>query len=302
MPRIFLLFALVLFTVPTPPALAQTRTYTCEQLGTWENAQTLFENPESGLGYLDTDGDGIACPDLPNGPAVAFFNNNQLPPGVVPATLEWVTDGDTIKVTMNGVTSPVRLILIDTPETKDPNDPVECFGAEASYFLRTLLTNSTAQLYLEKDVSNTDRYDRLLRYAWLQYESGAVVMVNEAIVRSGYGVLSTWPPDVKWEEPIREAQQFAYRHRLGLWAKCGGADTPLDQSAQATFPSGNSNTGLGIAAAGGGSCEAAYPDICIPLNSPDLDCGDIRDRRFRVLAPDPHNFDSDMDGIGCESG
>ena len=48
-------------------------------------------------------------------------------------------------------------------------------------------------------------------------------------------------------------------------------------------------------------CEPAYPDVCIPPAPPDLDCGDIEERGFRVLAPDPHRFDRDHDGIGCES-
>ncbi|MGF1646520.1 MAG: hypothetical protein ACFCVF_06330 [Kineosporiaceae bacterium] len=48
-------------------------------------------------------------------------------------------------------------------------------------------------------------------------------------------------------------------------------------------------------------CDAAYPDVCIAPPPPDLDCGDIPHRRFRVLAPDPHNFDSDRDGVGCEN-
>ncbi len=47
-------------------------------------------------------------------------------------------------------------------------------------------------------------------------------------------------------------------------------------------------------------CDAAYPDVCIPSPPPDLDCADIPHRRFRVLAPDPHRFDGDKDGIGCE--
>lgn len=48
------------------------------------------------------------------------------------------------------------------------------------------------------------------------------------------------------------------------------------------------------------NCSPAYPDICIPPAPPDLDCGDIMERRFRVLQPDPHRFDGDKDGIGCE--
>jgi micrococcal nuclease len=48
------------------------------------------------------------------------------------------------------------------------------------------------------------------------------------------------------------------------------------------------------------NCSPAYPDVCIPLAPPDLDCGDISARRFRVLQLDPHRFDGDKDGIGCE--
>lgn len=48
------------------------------------------------------------------------------------------------------------------------------------------------------------------------------------------------------------------------------------------------------------NCDPAYPDFCIPKNSPDLDCPDVTQRRFRVLPPDPHGFDRDEDGIGCE--
>jgi len=48
------------------------------------------------------------------------------------------------------------------------------------------------------------------------------------------------------------------------------------------------------------NCSSAYPDVCIPPPPPDLDCGDIEHRQFRVLEPDPHRFDGDKDGIGCE--
>ena len=48
-------------------------------------------------------------------------------------------------------------------------------------------------------------------------------------------------------------------------------------------------------------CDPSYPDVCIPSPPPDLDCGEISQRNFRVLQPDPHNFDGDKDGIGCES-
>jgi hypothetical protein len=49
------------------------------------------------------------------------------------------------------------------------------------------------------------------------------------------------------------------------------------------------------------NCDPSYPDVCIPPAPPDLDCPQIPFRHFRVLAPDPHRFDGDHDGIGCES-
>ena len=48
-------------------------------------------------------------------------------------------------------------------------------------------------------------------------------------------------------------------------------------------------------------CDSSYPDACIPSPPPNLNCGDISDKRFEVLSPDPHGFDRDGDGIGCES-
>ena len=49
------------------------------------------------------------------------------------------------------------------------------------------------------------------------------------------------------------------------------------------------------------NCDPSYPTVCIPPPPPDLDCGDIPYRNFTVLPPDPHRFDADNDGIGCES-
>lgn len=52
---------------------------------------------------------------------------------------------------------------------------------------------------------------------------------------------------------------------------------------------------------GGDGCDPSYPGVCIPPSPPDLDCPDVSFRRFRVVAPDPHGFDGDQDGVGCES-
>ena len=56
-----------------------------------------------------------------------------------------------------------------------------------------------------------------------------------------------------------------------------------------------------IPAAPSGNCDPSYPTTCIPPAPPDLDCSDISGRRFAVVPPDPHGFDGDNDGVGCES-
>ena len=82
--------------------------------------------------------------------------------GVVEATVVRVIDGDTIEVEIDGTSYRVRYIGIDTPETVHPQKPVECFGKEASEKNRELVEGKRVRL--EKDVSDTDKYGRLLRY------------------------------------------------------------------------------------------------------------------------------------------
>lgn len=294
-----LIVVLGLLAARVPAGSARAQVISCADLGVYEYAQSLYDADPAAWAALDPDGDGVACPELPHGVAPALWTDS-IPAGAEPATLLRVVDGDTIEVEVGGVVERVRLILVDTPETMDPNNPVECFGTEATAFTGWLF-GIGAPLWLETDVSERDRYDRLLRYAWLDFGGGTVVQVNEAIVRSGYGVLATFPPDVAYVDRMRDAQEFARRHQLGLWPACGGADTPLGIAAE---PAPAPSSGLGIASSGGGSggdaCDPAYPDLCIPPGSPDLDCGDIPERRFTVLPPDPHRFDGDQDGIGCE--
>jgi micrococcal nuclease len=273
-------------------------------------AQSVYEADPSRYAVLDPDGNGRACEELPPGAAPALWTN-EIPAGAVPATLASVTDGDTIRVLLNGGNEPVRLILIDTPETNDPNNPAECFGSEATAFLAWLL-GLGGTLYLEPDVTDRDRFDRLLRYAWLDFGGGEVYLVNEAMARSGYAAQATFPPDVKYETQIREAAAFAREHGYGLWAACQ-TDAEGDTNeltgtqgivaAPAAQPEPVQAAPAAAPAPASGECDPSYPDVCIPplWVGGDLDCGQIAFRRFAVIPPDPHNFDGDVDGVGCES-
>ena len=122
-----------------------------------------------------------------------------------------VVDGDTIKIE-GGQT--VRYIGIDTPETVHPQKTVECFGREASNKNKELVEGKFVQL--EKDVSEVDKYGRLLRYI---YVDG--VFANELLVKEGFAHASSYPPDVEYQDLLNSAQQEAQEQNKGLWAGCG---------------------------------------------------------------------------------
>ena len=131
-----------------------------------------------------------------------------------------VIDGDTIEIEGG---KRVRYIGIDTPETVDPRKPVQCFGKEASSRNKKLVEGK--KVYLEKDISETDKYGRLLRYIWIDN-----VLVNELLVREGYAYSSSYPPDIKYQENFDEAQRLAKKENKGLWSTCSLMGVTLNKS------------------------------------------------------------------------
>ena len=134
------------------------------------------------------------------------------------ATIEYVVDGDTVDMIIDGVEERVRLIGIDTPETKKANTPIQCFGPEATAFTQSLLPEGTA-VYLERDVEARDVYGRLLAYAYVA-ETGS--FVNLEIVRAGYAQPLTIPPNVAHSTEFVDAARTAEHDNVGLWAACNG--------------------------------------------------------------------------------
>lgn len=133
-----------------------------------------------------------------------------------------VIDGDTIEVTHAGRKEKVRLLGIDTPETKDPRKPVQCFGAEASAHTAELLPPGT-EVILVADVERRDRYDRLLAYV---YRFSDHLFVNLELAREGYADLLTYPPNVAHTAELSAAVAEARRDQRGLWQACGGPGRP----------------------------------------------------------------------------
>ena len=132
-------------------------------------------------------------------------------PGHVTATVVDIVDGDTIKVEIDGQPHTVRYIGINAPEISSPGSGSEAFGPEASAKNKELVGGRVVEL--EKDVSETDKYGRLLRYVWM-----GDVMVNSEMVRLGYAQVSTHPPDVKYQERLLRLQHEARADCRGLWA------------------------------------------------------------------------------------
>lgn len=126
-----------------------------------------------------------------------------------------VIDGDTIEIEGG---QKVRYIGIDTPETVDPRRPVGCFGKEASEENKSLVEGKNVTLV--KDVSDTDKFGRLLRYVYISTEGGNAIFVNDHLVRSGFARASTYQPDVKYTDRFLHAEKEARENGRGLWQKC----------------------------------------------------------------------------------
>lgn len=122
-----------------------------------------------------------------------------------------VIDGDTIEVDIEGRLYKVRYIGIDTPETVHPTRGEEPYGKEACDKNKELVEGKIVEL--EKDVSETDKYGRLLRYV---YVDG--LFVNAELVRLGYAQVATYPPDVKYQDLFLQLQREAREAGRGLWA------------------------------------------------------------------------------------
>jgi micrococcal nuclease len=154
---------------------------------------------------------------------------DQEPTGYEEGVVVRAIDGDTIEVRITAsVPGPgagntpvgeivgVRLLGIDTPESVDPNSPVECFGMEASAATEALLEGRTVRLV--KDIEDQDSFGRQLRYVYMGHE-----MVNARLVVNGYASTLTYPPNVRHAALFSHLQRDARTRQRGLWddGACG---------------------------------------------------------------------------------
>lgn len=130
----------------------------------------------------------------------------------ISATVTKVIDGDTIKVKIDDEKYTVRMIGVDTPESVHPNKVKNTpFGKIASEYTKTRLLDK--QVELQKDISGTDKYGRLLSYVYIDSK-----MFNEELVENGYAKMATFPPDVNNVEKFKKLQEKAKKENKGVWS------------------------------------------------------------------------------------
>ncbi|MEI8398681.1 MAG: thermonuclease family protein [Ilumatobacteraceae bacterium] len=140
------------------------------------------------------------------------------PDGRVHGVITHVTDGDTVSVRLGGTTEKIRLIGVDTPETKHPTKPVGCWGPEASAHTTALLPVGT-DVYIVRDAEARDKYKRLLAYV---YRTADNLFVNYELIAGGWGVPLSISPNTAFETDFASAAYSAQQANLGLWAHCRG--------------------------------------------------------------------------------
>lgn len=153
---------------------------------------------------------------------VKGVEGQKLPQDVKQAEVHKIVDGDTIEIVYppDDWWYKVRIVGINAPESVKPNTPVQCYGKESSHRLAEIIPVG-ATVYLERDVSDKDDYDRLLRHVWVvDRDTGQAYLVSELLVRGGYVDARHYPPDDKYDARLARAELAARHENDGLWGSC----------------------------------------------------------------------------------
>ena len=146
-------------------------------------------------------------------------------------TVESISDGDTLRVTLGEVSTRVRLLNIDTPETHHPSKPVECMGPEATAALKSMISPGDT-VVLRYDRRLYDRYDRLLAGV---YAEG--VLLNAEMARLGYGEPAVFDGNDRFLPEVEAAWEEARANGVGRFSgECGTAAEPIPEAAPAPAP------------------------------------------------------------------
>ena len=177
-----------------------------------------------------------------------------------------IIDGDTIKVNSNSI----RFALASAPELDEEG------GTASKKFIEVLCPVGSEVIVDQDDLQPLDKYGRMIAMIHCNGNN-----LNEELVESKYGFMST---------QFCNSSEFMNQK----WVKDNGCleNAPHLRSLYEQDAEFSNDVGR---------CDPSYLDFCIASPPPDLDCGDISQKKFTVLQPDPHRFDGDKDGLGCES-
>nr|WP_212508751.1 thermonuclease family protein [Litoribacterium kuwaitense] len=228
---------------------------------------------------------------------------------LVDAEVTRVVDGDTIEVSLEGKEESIRLLLVDTPETKHPNLPVQAFGPEASQFATDTLEGEAVQL--EYDGPKRDKYDRLLAYIWIDGQNFNQMLLDEGLARFAY----VYDPPYTHQEAFIGAEEMARATKKGIWSIEGyatedGFDMEKVESSEKSLENEKEEENdQKEAQTASTPTKQNLSDLPYDPFGPDRDCNDFSTQaeaqRFFEAAggpeEDPHRLDGDNNGIVCES-
>lgn len=126
------------------------------------------------------------------------------------AKVSFIYDGDTIELVDK---RKVRYIGINTPEINWKSDDPQCFATQSARINKEMVWGQ--EIEMAKDISETDKYGRILRYIWIDG-----IFMNDFLLRQGYAKLDLIPPDTSYSGQFKEAQKEARDNKRGLWGKC----------------------------------------------------------------------------------
>lgn len=150
-------------------------------------------------------------------------------PASTSAMVVRVIDGDTITVRIDGGEETVRYIGIDTPEPYRDGNPA-CYSQEATARNTALVAGTQVQLV--SDTENRDKYDRLLRYVYVDE-----VFINELLIAEGYATTLQIKPNTAQAATLQQAEERARDQDLGLWSTCrGGVTSAAPEASSEALP------------------------------------------------------------------
>lgn len=199
-----------------------------------------------------------------------------------------IVDGDTLTLDIDGKSTTLRLIGLDTPETSDPRKPVQCFGVEASNKAKEILTGKNVSIEKDPSQGELDKYGRLLAYVYLPDGT----LFNKLMIEDGYGHEYTYNLPYKYQTQFKAAERKAREDKKGLWA---------DEACTASLKLRSTSASPEISVT---PIHGSYECSRNAYNCSSFKTQAEAQAAFEACggaSNDVHKLDSDKDGVVCET-